>query len=251
MEIGILRTGAPPGDLAERFGPYDAMFARLLGPGFAVRGYDAAAGALPERPDAHPAFLITGSAAGVYEPLPWIAPLLGFLREARGKAKLVGICFGHQAMAQALGGRVEKSERGWAAGLQVYERVERRPWMGEAPPPRIAVPVSHQDRVTIAPPGAAVLAHSPFSPFGMLAWDDDALSMQFHPEFEPDYTRALIEHRRARLPDPDSALASLDRPDDRAIVAGWIRAFLTGNSSPASAGEGDRTECGGGASSNA
>jgi len=227
MEIGILRTGAPPGDLAERFGRYDDMFARLLGPGFELRSYDVAAGALPARPDAHPAFLITGSAAGVYEPLEWIAPLLAFLRSARGKAKLVGICFGHQAMAEAWGGRVEKSERGWAAGLQDYEIVERQAWMGADPPPRLAVPVSHQDRVTVAPPGARVLAHSAYSPFGMLAWGDDALSMQFHPEFEPDYTKALIEHRRARLPAPDAALASLDRSDDRALVAEWIRAFLT------------------------
>lgn len=226
MEIGILRTGAPPGDLASRFGRYDDMFARLLGPGFSTRAYDVAAGQLPGRPDAHPALLITGSATGVYEPLPWIAPLLDFLREAKGRSRLVGICFGHQAMAEAFGGRVEKSERGWAAGLQDYEIVERPAWMGAEPPQRIAVPVSHQDRVTIAPPGATVLAHSAYSPFGMLAWGGDALSMQFHPEFEPDYTRALIEHRRARLPDPDSAIASLGRQDDRATVAEWIRAFL-------------------------
>jgi GMP synthase-like glutamine amidotransferase len=227
MEIGLLRTGAPPGGLDARFGRYDDMFARLLGLGFELRPYDVAAGALPARPDAHPAFLITGSAAGVYEPLPWIAPLLAFLRAAKGRSKLVGICFGHQALAEALGGRVEKSERGWAVGLQDYEIVAARPWMGEHPPARIAVPVSHQDRVTVAPPGAQVLAHSAFSPFGMLAWGDDALSMQFHPEFEPDYTRALIEHRRARLPAPDAAIASLDRADDRPLVAEWIRTFLT------------------------
>jgi GMP synthase-like glutamine amidotransferase len=226
MDIGILRTGAPPGDLASRFGSYDDMFARLLGPGFAVRAYDVASGELPARPDAHPAFLITGSAAGIYEPLEWISPLLAFLREARGRSKLVGICFGHQAMAEAFGGRVEKSERGWAVGLQDYELVAGPGWMGADPPARIAVPVSHQDRVTIAPPGAKVLAHSAFSPFGMLAWGGDALSMQFHPEFEPDYARALIEYRRSRLPAPDTALASLDRSDDRPLVAGWIREFL-------------------------
>lgn len=226
MEIGILRTGAPPGDLAARFGGYDDMFARLLGPGFSTRAYDAAAGQLPSGGAAHAAFLVTGSAAGVYEPLPWIAPLLAFIREAKGQAKLVGICFGHQAMAEALGGRVEKSERGWAAGLQDYELVARRDWMGADPPPRIAVPVSHQDRVVVAPPGADILAHSPFSPFGMLAWDDDALSMQFHPEFEPDFAKAVIELRRARLPAPDAAIASLDRADDRVLVAEWIRTFL-------------------------
>jgi len=226
MGVGILRTGAPPPALLPRFGPYEAMFARLLGPGFVPRVWDVVAGALPERPDTCSAYLITGSAAGVYEPLPWIAPLLAFLREAKGKAKLVGICFGHQAMAQAFGGEVVKSERGWAVGLQDYVVVAHRAWMGENPPARIAVPVSHQDRVTVAPPGAEVLAHSRFSPFGMLAWNEAALSMQFHPEFEPDYARALIESRRDRLPDPDAAIASLNAAGDRALVAGWIRAFL-------------------------
>lgn len=225
MEIGILRAGGPPPELAERFGPYDDMFERLLGPGFAVSAYDIQSGVAPPGPDAHPAFLITGSPAGVYEPLPWIAPLLAFLREAKGRTKLVGICFGHQAMAEALGGRVEKSERGWGIGLQEYELWESAPWMGEAPPGRIAVPVSHQDQIVVPPPGARLLAGNAFTPFGLLEWED-AISMQFHPEFEPEYAQALIEHRRARVPDPDTAIASLEHPNDQALVGEWIRTFL-------------------------
>jgi GMP synthase-like glutamine amidotransferase len=227
MEIGILRTGAPPPDLAPRFGTYDDMFARLLGPGFTVRGYDVQGGERLPAADAHPAFLITGSGAGVYEPLPWIEPLFAFLRQAKGRTKLVGICFGHQAMAEALGGRVEKSERGWGIGLQDYELWERSGWMGEAPPERIAIPVSHQDQIVIPPPGGRVLAGNAFTPFGMLEWEDgSALSMQFHPEFEPGYAEALIESRRGRVPNPDAAIASLQRPNDRTVVAEWIRAFL-------------------------
>lgn len=227
MEVGILCTGGPPPDLAPRFGDYGAMFARLLGPAFVPRVYGAAAGELPPRPDAHPAFLITGSPAGVYEPLPWIAPLLGFLREAKGRTKLVGICFGHQAMAEALGGRVEKSERGWGIGLQEYDLWDRAPWMGEPPPESIAVPVSHQDQIVVPPPGVRVLAGNAFTPFGLLEWEEaPAISMQFHPEFEPEYAQALIEHRRGRVPDPDRAIASLERPNDQALVGEWIREFL-------------------------
>ncbi len=227
MEVAILSTGCPPPELAPRFGDYGAMFGRLLGPDFSPRVYEAAAGELPAGPGAHPAFLVTGSAAGVYEPLPWIAPLLSFLREAKGRAKLIGICFGHQAMAEALGGRIEKSERGWGIGLQDYDLWENAPWMGEAPPGRIAVPVSHQDQVVVPPPGARILGGNAFTPFGLLEYEDaTAISMQFHPEFEPDYARALIEHRRTRLPDPDKAIASLERADDRALVGEWIRRFL-------------------------
>lgn len=229
MEIGILVAGAPPPELEPGFGDYGAMFARLLGPGFSSRTYAVAAGDLPASPEAHPGFLVTGSAAGVYEPLPWIAPLLGFLREAAGRTRLAGICFGHQAMAEALGGRVEKSERGWGIGLQDYEIWDDAPWMGRTPPGRIAVPVSHQDQIVVPPPGARILAGNAFTPFGLLEYEDiRAVSMQFHPEFEPAYPQALIEHRRARVPAPDAAIASLEKPNDRALVAEWIRAFLKG-----------------------
>ena len=225
MTIGILETGRPPGDLAGRFGDYPAMIAALLGPGFETRSYDVVGGEWPERPEAHDAYVITGSPAGVYEDLPWIAPLKEFLRAAKGKARLVGICFGHQIMAEAFGGRVEKSDRGWGVGLQTYGVRARAPWMDDAE--RVAIPVSHQDQVVAQPPKTTILAASDFTPFGVLAWrDQPALSMQFHPEFSPEFAKALIEHRREALPDPDAALASLDRPDDRDRVAGWIRSFL-------------------------
>jgi GMP synthase-like glutamine amidotransferase len=128
-------------------------------------------------------------------------------------------------MAEAFGGRVEKSDKGWGVGLQAYDLVGEAPWLDGAG--SIAVPVSHQDQIVVRPPHATVLAASAFTPYGMLAYrDQPAISMQFHPEFAPDYARALIAHRRAILPDPDAALASLGGPDDRARVAGWIRRFL-------------------------
>jgi GMP synthase-like glutamine amidotransferase len=96
-----------------------------------------------------------------------------------------------------------------------------------AAPATIAVPVSHQDQIVALPPDSEVLAANAFSPFGMLAYPgQDAISMQFHPEFEPDFARALIEARRDILPAPDAAIASLAAPDDRPRVAEWIRRFL-------------------------
>ena len=223
MTLAILRTGEPPGDLLARFGQYDAMFGRLLA--LETVGYDVRNGEYPAWPTNHAAYLITGSPAGVYDPLPWIEPLIGFLRQAKGQAKLVGVCFGHQVMAEAFGGHVEKSVRGWGVGLQEYNIVVRAPWMDDVA--SIAVPVSHQDQIVVQPPHSHILASSDFSPYGMLAYEDQpAISMQFHPEFEPDYARALIETRRDRLPDPNAALASLDGPDDRGRVAEWIRRFL-------------------------
>ncbi len=225
MKVGILETGAPPEPLVPRFGAYPAMMAGMLGPGFETRRYDVAGGELPTDPGAHDAWLITGSPAGVYEDHSWIPPLEDFLRDSKGKAKLVGICFGHQIMAQAFGGRVEKSERGWGIGLQSYDVAERASWMDEVG--SFAIPVSHQDQIVEQPPASRILAANAFSPFGLLAYDDQpAISFQGHPEFDPAFAKALVEIRRDRLPGVDAAIESLNAPNDRAQVSEWIRRFL-------------------------
>ena len=150
----------------------------------------------------------------------------GFLRGVKGRARLVGVCFGHQIMAEAFGGKVERSERGWGVGLQRYEVIEHTAFMsGED---AVSIPVSHQDQIVQQPPATRILAASGFSPFGVLAWEDQpALSMQFHPEFTPEYAKALVELRRPILPDADAAIASLNGPNDRERVAQWIRKFLS------------------------
>lgn len=226
MKLAILETGKPPGDLAGRFGDYPSMFARMLGEGFEIDRFDVEAGALPVDPAAYDAYLVTGSPAGVYDPLPWIAELSDFIRRAKGR-KLVGICFGHQIMAEALGGHVEKSEKGWGAGLHTYPIVAREPWMDDVA--AVSIPASHQDQVVLQPPAARVTASSVFTPYAGLAWTDrPAISFQFHPEFDPPYAKALIEARHDRVPDPDAAIASLDAPNDNARVGSWIRRFLLG-----------------------
>ncbi len=233
MKLGILETGLPPADLAETFGDYPAMFRALLGEDLRTETFHVSTGALPARVDACQAWLITGSAAGVYDDLPWIAPLTDFLRLARGRAPLVGVCFGHQIMAQAFGGQVIKSPKGWGVGLQRYEVTRAAPWMDTTPPPAaaIAIPASHQDQVVVAPPGVTVSLASDFTPYAGLTYDDGlAISFQGHPEFDPAYAAALVEARRgSRYTDEqaDAAIASLAEPNDRLRVAGWMRAFLT------------------------
>ena len=223
MKLAILETGRPPGDLPENYGDYPTMFERLLGPEFDIESFDVAAGELPD-PGAHDAYLITGSPAGVYDPLPWIEPLQEFIRSA-GDRKMVGVCFGHQIMSEALGGHVEKSDKGWGAGLHHYAIVRREPWMdGEV---EVAVPASHQDQVVVQPPNTEVVASSDFTPYAALAWTDrPAISFQFHPEFAPSFARALIEKRYDIVPNPGAAVASLDAPNDNDRVAAWIRSFL-------------------------
>ncbi|AWN39262.1 type 1 glutamine amidotransferase [Methylobacterium durans] len=228
MRIAVLETGRPPARLGGRYPGYGAMVRSLVGPGHDYEIVRADAGALPA-PDAHAAYLITGSPAGVYDPDPWIAALIAFLRALAPDRKVVGLCFGHQVMAQAWGGQVVKSERGWGLGLHRYAIVERAPFM-DGGDDAIRVPVSHQDQVVARPPGARVLAASAFTPHAVLAYRDRAaLSFQCHPEFNPDFARALTDGHRAGETDPAlvaAALASLDAPHDSGRVGSWIRRFL-------------------------
>ncbi|MDI1282025.1 type 1 glutamine amidotransferase [Brevundimonas sp.] len=228
IRIAILETGTPPPALGERYGDYPAMFQALLGEDFVCRAFDVAAGEWPEAA-AFDGVIITGSASGVYEADAWIADLLDWIRAARGRTRLVGICFGHQAMAQALGGRVEKSDKGWGVGLHAYQVVSAEPWM--APPATtVALPASHQDQVVERPADARIWLRSAFTPFAGLAWGEDAISMQPHPEFTPEFTADLTGGRYDRIGRAlvDPALESLKGPNDCARVGGWIRRFLTG-----------------------
>ena len=231
MKIGILAAGRPPRALIPEFGDYTRMFEHLLsGRGYDWASYDVPAGAWPDRPEACDAYIVTGAAAGVYDGDAWIGDLLAFLRAAKGRAKLVGVCFGHQAMAQAFGGDVKKADKGWGIGLHTYGVAEQPGWMDGSP--AFSLSASHQDQVIGLPPTAKVLAGSDFCPNGMLAYDNAmSISCQLHPEFAPDYSIALIEGRKGRrFPEAlaDTAVESLHHPDDHARFAEWVAKFLAG-----------------------
>jgi GMP synthase-like glutamine amidotransferase len=225
MRIAILEAGRPPAPLIPRFGLYPEMFEHLLAaPGRDFTVIDVAAG-LPG-PGGFDAYLITGSSAGAYDPLPWIEPLKRFLRSAKG-TPMVGVCFGHQIMAEAFGGKVVKSPKGRGIGLQTYAVAEAAAWMD--PVERFALPASHGDQVVEPPPAARLLAGNDFCPYGMFAYEDQpAISIQPHPEFDPAFAKALIEGRwEADKAEANRlALESLDRPNDRARVGRWIGRFL-------------------------
>lgn len=222
--IGILQCGEAPEALRIEHGSYGVMVRDAIVGGAPARIYDVTRGALPAAGDCA-GYVLTGSPAGVYEDLPWIPPLLAFLRATRGKAKLAGICFGHQAMAAAFGGMVVKSPKGWGVGVHRYDVTHRAPWMEEQVA-SVSVAASHQDQVVEVPADARVVLASEFTPYAGLDYGD-AISFQFHPEFTPGFARALIEARRdlfGALTEP--ALASYDAPDDRATAARWMGRFL-------------------------
>ncbi|WP_444942879.1 glutamine amidotransferase-related protein [Microbulbifer sp. ZKSA006] len=231
MKIGILKTDDVRKELVGEFGEYPEMFAGLLrdlDSGLEFKTYEVQQGQYPVHIDEVDAYLITGSKTGVYDDKPWIAPLMDFVRELHDKKKpTIGICFGHQLIAQALGGRARKSDKGWGLGVHTYEMQETPSWMSE-PAANFSLLVTHQDQVDQLPPGGRVLASSEFCPMAMVQVDEHILSFQAHPEFTKPYSNSLMELRREAFGAAvvDKGQESLKNDIHENTVAKWMLEFL-------------------------
>ena len=221
MKIGILQTGLAPDVLMDRTGDYPDMFARLLaGHGFEFQTYRVVEGQFPASVTACDGWLITGSRHGAYEDHPWIPPLEDFIRKAyAARVPLVGICFGHQIVAQAMGGRVERYSQGWAVGATDYD------FGGQT----LRLNAWHRDQVTEAPPMAKVIASNAFCANAALLYDDRTLTVQAHPEFRPEFIDGLMQTRGKGLVPDDLLARAADRltlPLNDQTIADRIAAFF-------------------------
>ncbi|MBP0481234.1 type 1 glutamine amidotransferase [Sagittula salina] len=222
MKIGILKTGPVPDALIADFGEYHDMFEAMLAPyGFDFQVWSVVDGDFPQSLEDADGWLITGSRHGVYEDHPWLPPLEQCIRDifAAGRP-LIGVCFGHQVIAQALGGRVEKYAGGWAIGPKVYHFPDG---------PRV-IQAWHQDQVIAPPEGAVTLAHSDMCEHAALLYPGKAFTVQPHPEFDDGFIQGLMDHR-AKGVVPDDVLAeaqgrmgkALDRDAMAAMFAKFFR----------------------------
>jgi len=236
MKIGILETGLINEKLSDRFDPYPVMFARLLdraGQNFEYQAYSVVRSEMPGSINDCDGWLITGSRHGAFEKLDWMLALEGFVRELySASVPLVGICFGHQIIAQALGGEVVKSDKGWSIGVQSYDIDLAQDWMAEAPG-QVHMYAFYQDQITVLPPSASVFSSSEFCPFAGLSYSDSIISVQGHPEMEEAYQLALIDIYRGNIIPEAVATDALHKIQnsglraDTQILADWLGAFFT------------------------
>ncbi len=216
MKIGILQTGIAPEKISEKHGQYPDMFERFLNNrGFEFDAYSVVNACFPTSVKDADGWLITGSRHGAYEDHAWIPPLEDFIRAIyAANIPLVGVCFGHQIIAQALGGKVEKFKNGWSIGHTEYqldgldEPIELNAW--------------HQDQVVELPKDARVIGSSGFCKYAVLAYGDKVLTTQPHPEFQSDVIQGLLDHRTDGIVPKDlvqDAQSRIDKPIQAETIA--------------------------------
>ncbi|MDX2031496.1 MAG: amidotransferase [Blastocatellia bacterium] len=231
MKLGLLECD----HVADRFraiaGDYRDMFPALFArhaPAVSFRNYDACNGELPASIDACDGYLCTGSRFSVYQELDWILELKGFVRRlAENDRPFIGICFGHQMLAEALGSRVAPAVTGWGVGVHPMEVVTREPWMQPATA-SIRLQYMHQDQVAYLPERGVPLGRTDHCPIAMFRVGASMLGIQAHPEFPAPYAEALLRDRRERIGNDrvEAALDGLGAPTDEAVVVSWIAHFL-------------------------
>ncbi len=229
MKIALLVCDHVADEYVDDYGTYFEMFSRLL-PNVEIEPYFIIDYFFPEL-DEYDAFICTGSKFSVYDSEPWIPHLLALIREINIKEKkFIGVCFGHQALALALGGTVEKADTGYLIGIHEFLIREKQTWMTNEKVYKVLMLC--QDQVKLLPKRSVVLASSEECPVAMFTVGNNMMGIQGHPEFSKEYNRSLFEKRLKNVASEkvQMAISSLQNDADSALIASWMHSFLLNNS---------------------
>jgi GMP synthase (glutamine-hydrolysing) len=195
--VALVITGEPIASAHERRGGFDRLLIEAAGPGSPRFVALDARGELPAL-DGYAGVVVSGSAASVTERAPWILATEQRLADAvRAGTAVFGVCFGHQLLGQALGGRVAKNPRGREIGTVRLERLTTDPlFFGDEP---FEVNMTHLDSVVELPPGASVIGRTALDPYAAVRFGERAWGVQFHPEIDADVMTAYVEGRSGQI----------------------------------------------------
>ena len=231
----IIQAGSADPALRARFGDYPDWFARHLAARVELRVVRPYEQVLPSLAG-FDGVLMTGSPKSVVDPEPWMDEAAGYLIEAARTRPVLGVCFGHQLLAHALGGRVERNPRGREAGtaaVRLTPEGARDPLFAGLTSP-LLVQQTHEDHVAALPKGAVLLAANEMTPVQAFAWGESIRCVQFHPEFDAERSRLLAEVRRERLdqqaPGGAAAVQSSIRetPEATSLLGRWLACHVGG-----------------------
>jgi GMP synthase-like glutamine amidotransferase len=226
--VGLLLVGHIDAGSLHVGGDYPELYADILAPhNIALTTYRCDEGQMPSSLSEQDGWLCSPSRLSVYDDIDWLRDVEQLLRDmVATETPYVGICFGHQLMAQALGATVAKADYGWGIGAKHYDIVEQQPWMDSAN--QIVLAASHQDQVQSLPNGARLLATADYCPVGGMLIGERAWTLQVHPEFPPALADSLLATRLALFGEEKATAArdTLSEPLQQDRIAGWISNFF-------------------------
>ena len=206
--ILLYKTGETSPALVPEIGDYEGWFTRVLGDGYTLEVHRAFE-APQHRLRGYDGMVISGSPRSLVEPEPWMDDAAAFVRSAADAGvPVLGVCFGHQLVGYAFGGRVRKNPNGWEVGsveVELTDEGARDPLFAGLPR-RVRVNQSHRDEVGTLGPTTRLLAAGAHTPHQAIAVGEHVRGVQFHPEMDAPIIRRIIDHRRLILSDDAASL---------------------------------------------
>jgi GMP synthase-like glutamine amidotransferase len=232
--IGILETDKLDDEIQQGYGSYAEMFCRLfisVDNTVTFKNYQVISNEFPADINECDAYLITGSKSSAYDTTDWIVKLKQFINTLnKHKKTLIGICFGHQIIAEALGGKVQQSDKGWGLGTMTYSVLKKQSWMQNSVN-QFKLVITHHDQVQVLPPTAQLIAGNDFCPIAAFQLEHHILTFQGHPEFTADFANHLLKFQQPPLTVETLRIVQsrLNETTDHCLVAQWILNFIINN----------------------
>jgi len=228
MKIGLLICDQVKEKYRSEFGDYPEMFTALF-PDYTFVNYRVYLGEFPERVEDCSAYMATGATHSAYDDLEWITKTKSFIRDIyKANSYFIGFCFGHQLMAEALGGKVEKATVGWCVGVHRFKVFQQRDWMKPALD-AVNFLMMCQDQVVKLPAQGHSVAGNQDCPNAIMQIGDRMISVQGHPEFVKAYNEKLMRDRIKRIGEDKvtRGIASLEMEVDVPAFQNWVHEFLS------------------------